>query len=409
MSRGLVVLLLAILAIGALGVAQTAVVPRAAEGVLIFDNHTGAAVAGIGILFEDDVKIELASVVAIGGGNVTNLDVNGRSVWIDVVVDPDGSLSVGLDPDYTGTQIKTAHWVASTEERNKIITLRLLQDLWNGRDLKTADELVSADFIAHDVSLVGDVVGVEAYKAFAVLWTTAFPDLDFKFEDMAAEGDFVGIRFTATGTHRDSLMGIPATDLPFVGKVLAVWRFESNRAQEHWLQYDGAGMLTQIGILPAMAPPNYTWGTSTTAVGSPGTPFSNKALAIRDPLEVFNEANIALIDEIVSDSFVGHYDGGREVSGIDGYKAYVESSFTAFPDFQITVDEIFGEGDLVFFVSTASATHTGPLGPIPPTGVSWSVSAIVARRIVDGKIVETWQLNDMLGLLMQIGLVPPLQ
>ena len=43
------------------------------------------------------------------------------------------------------------------------------------------------------------------------------------------------------------------------------------------------------------------------------------------------------------------------------------------------------------------------------TGMPWKVNALVIRRIVDGKIVETWQLNDMLSLLMQIGLVPPLQ
>ena len=38
----------------------------------------------------------------------------------------------------------------------------------------------------------------------------------------------------------------------------------------------------------------------------------------------------------------------------------------------------------------------------------WEVEELVIRRIADGKIVELWQLNDMLSLLMQIGLVPPL-
>gem|GEM_PF-455633 len=409
MTKVLSVLLLAVLAVGVMGSAQTAVTPRTAEGVLLFDNQTGMTVTGINILFEQDVEVDLASVVVVGGGNVTILDVEGRSVWIDVEVEPEGTLSLGLSSDYVGAQIKSAHWFASMEEKNKIITLRLLQDLWNGRDLKTADELVSPNFILHDVSLVGDVIGIEPYKGFAVLWTSAFPDLHFKFEDMAAEGEFVGIRFTATGTHQDTLMGIPATGLPVQIKVLSVWRFESNRAQEQWLQFDGAGMLTQLGILPPMGPPNYAWGAPTGAVGSPGTPFSNKAIAIRDPLEVFNESDLSLIDEIVGEGFVGHYDGGREVVGIEGYSEYVQASFVAFPDFQITVDQIFGEGDIVYFVSTASATHTGPLGPIPPTGMPWKVNAIIARRVVDGKIVETWQLNDMLSLLMQIGLVPPLQ
>ncbi len=37
------------------------------------------------------------------------------------------------------------------------------------------------------------------------------------------------------------------------------------------------------------------------------------------------------------------------------------------------------------------------------------VQALVIRRMANGKIVELWQMNDMLGLLMQIELVPPLQ
>ncbi|MFC2105905.1 ester cyclase [Candidatus Bipolaricaulota bacterium] len=253
MTKGLVVLLLAVLGMGVLGTAQTAVTPRTADGVLLFDNQTGMTVTGINILFEQDVDVDLANVVVVGGGNVTTLDVEGRSVWIDVEVEPEGTLSLGLSSEYVGAQIKTAHWFASMEEKNKIITLRLLKDFWNEGDLRTADELVSPDFILHDVSLFGDIVGIEAYKGFLGVWTSAFPD------------------------------------------------------------------------------------------------------------------------------------------------------------FQITVDQIFGDGDLVYFVSTASATHTGPLGAIPATGMPWKVNGIVVRRVVDGKIVETWQLNDMLSLLMQIGLVPPLQ
>ena len=37
------------------------------------------------------------------------------------------------------------------------------------------------------------------------------------------------------------------------------------------------------------------------------------------------------------------------------------------------------------------------------------VQALVIRRMANGQIVELWQMNDMLGLLMQIELVPPLQ
>ena len=121
MTKGLVVLLLAVLGMGVLGTAQTAVTPRTPEGALLFDNQTGMTVTGIHILFEQDVDVHLANIVVIGGGNVTNLDVEGRSVWIDVEVEPNGTLSLGLGSENASAQIKTAHWYASTEEKNKII------------------------------------------------------------------------------------------------------------------------------------------------------------------------------------------------------------------------------------------------------------------------------------------------
>ena len=55
MIKVLGVLLLTVLAVGVLGFAQTAVTPRAAEGVLLFDNETGAEVMRIGILFDGPI------------------------------------------------------------------------------------------------------------------------------------------------------------------------------------------------------------------------------------------------------------------------------------------------------------------------------------------------------------------
>ena len=82
---------------------------------------------------------------------------------------------------------------------------------------------------------------------------------------------------------------------------------------------------------------------------------------------------------------------------------------TAFPDFYVTVNELFAEDELVVFHATASGTNLGPFGPISVAGNARQNNAIVVRRVADGKIVELWQVGDMLSLPMQIGLVPPLQ
>ena len=406
MTKILCVLLLAVLAVGVMGSAQTAVAPRAAEGVFLFDNETGAEVTRIGILFDSPITLCQGDIVVFGGGAVTRLDVGLRTAWIDAAVAPGGTLQVSLAGD---AQVSSAYWVASSQEKNKAIVRWSFETVWNGADLSVASEFISPSAIIHGDALVGELSGVEGSIGFAATTHTAFPDIVFTVEHLVAEDDMVLARMSYTGTHTGPMFAIPPTGLSTVNKSMFICRFSDGRIEEGWIQLDGLGMLTQLGLIPPMGAPDYGWGISSTVTGNQGVPEENKILTSREPLEVWNEGNLGLIDNIIAEGFVGHYDMGNTVSGVEGFKQYVSGLLTAFPDFHVTVNELFAENDLVVFQATASGTNLGPFGPIPATGKPWQNTAIVVRRVADGKIVELWQLGDMLSLLMQIGLVPPLQ
>lgn len=49
----------------------------------------------------------------------------------------------------------------------------------------------------------------------------------------------------------------------------------------------------------------------------------------------------------------------------------------------------------------------GEFQGILPTGREVTLSAIDIFRIADGKIAEAWVLRDDLGMLQQLGVVPP--
>lgn len=44
---------------------------------------------------------------------------------------------------------------------------------------------------------------------------------------------------------------------------------------------------------------------------------------------------------------------------------------------------------------------------IPPTGKPVTVTGINLYRVVNGKIVEEWWQEDILGLMQQLGVLPP--
>jgi predicted ester cyclase len=80
---------------------------------------------------------------------------------------------------------------------------------------------------------------------------------------------------------------------------------------------------------------------------------------------------------------------------------------TAFPDFHITIEDIIAEGDKVVTRMLFHGRHQGPFFGIPPTGKYVEWCAIRIYRIADGKLVETWAMQDRLGLMQQLGAAPP--
>ena len=75
---------------------------------------------------------------------------------------------------------------------------------------------------------------------------------------------------------------------------------------------------------------------------------------------------------------------------------------TAFPDWDLVVEDMIGEGDKVVTRWRAHGTHQGRFAEIEPTGRKVEVTGIAIDRVVNGKRVEGWVQWDMHGLLRQL-------
>jgi len=133
----------------------------------------------------------------------------------------------------------------------------------------------------------------------------------------------------------------------------------------------------------------------------------NKALMRRLYEEVWNQGNMATVDVLLAADSVLH-DPAHLVRGPEGFKAYVSAFRAAFPDLHATVEDQIAEGDRAAMRFSVIATHKGEFQGIPPTGKQITLSGINIQRIVDGKIVENWVNLDALGMLQQLGVLPPM-
>jgi predicted ester cyclase len=80
-----------------------------------------------------------------------------------------------------------------------------------------------------------------------------------------------------------------------------------------------------------------------------------------------------------------------------------------FPDAHWQVDEMLVANDTVVTRWTGSGTQTGELAgnpSIPPTGKKVSVMGVWIHRLLGGKIAESWDVWDTLGMLQQLGVIP---
>ncbi|HEX6940779.1 MAG TPA: ester cyclase [Longimicrobiales bacterium] len=136
----------------------------------------------------------------------------------------------------------------------------------------------------------------------------------------------------------------------------------------------------------------------------------NKAVSRRILEEVFTEGKMDAIDRWVADDCVFHAPADPDLpAGPAGCRQAVRKYRGAFPDQRMTIEDQIAEGDRVATRWTMHGTHRGPLDGIPPTGKRVEVSGINIDRIVDGKIVEQWSLWDVLGILRQLGRMPPME
>lgn len=123
---------------------------------------------------------------------------------------------------------------------------------------------------------------------------------------------------------------------------------------------------------------------------------ANKKLARRIIEEMWNTRNLQIVDEV----YAAEFGGGHEAT-----KQFVSANLVAFPDLQITIQDQIAENDLVATRYVMRATHQGEFANIPPTGKSFSITGIEMHRFANGKLVELWNIADMLGALQQLGII----
>jgi steroid delta-isomerase-like uncharacterized protein len=132
----------------------------------------------------------------------------------------------------------------------------------------------------------------------------------------------------------------------------------------------------------------------------------NKALVRRFYEEFLNGHDVNQAEELFAPNYILYFPGGP--MDHEGQKQTISVFRAAFPNLHFTVEDMLAEGDKVATRFTWRGTHQGVFQGIAPTGKQVTVSAIALNRIAEGKLVEDRTEMDLLGLMQQLGVIPPM-
>ena len=135
-------------------------------------------------------------------------------------------------------------------EQNKSVVRRWLDELFNKGNLSVNDEMLVPNYINHDPNLPEDNRSREGFKQFVSMVRSAFPDLQFSFEEQIAEEDKVVTHFSLSGTNKGEFMGIPPTNKQSRVTGITIEHLEEGKIKETWANWDALGMMQQLGVIP---------------------------------------------------------------------------------------------------------------------------------------------------------------
>jgi len=117
-------------------------------------------------------------------------------------------------------------------------------------DQDMIDELCDPGLVDHNPAPDHEPT-LAGFKQKVAGFAAVFPDIGEELQDIVASGDTVATRWVVTGSQQQEFMGIPATGQTIRVEGMNFYRLKDDRITDIWTQFDGVGMMQQLGARPA--------------------------------------------------------------------------------------------------------------------------------------------------------------
>lgn len=268
------------------------------------------------------------------------------------------------------------HVASGSENINKSVVLRYMEEVFNKRKLDVLDDIVAKDRIAHNP---GERSGRENLKKLLSEKFRQFPEIYADVKRIVAGGDLVVTQSHYTFRKRDR-----GNDrAPGSEAVADIFRLANGKIVEHW------------NVIQSPIPEKSVNGNTMFDGGSQykrmnrkektgGDETENKEIVMRYMRDFINGRKIDALDDIMAEDWIAHNPGER--NGREALKTLAAQWFRQFPELHADVKRIVADGDLVA-IQSHYTVRKRDRGNDRATGSGATVDIF---RLENGEIVEHW-------------------
>lgn len=134
-------------------------------------------------------------------------------------------------------------------ESEHIAIITRFEHAFRAGDLEAIDELCDPGMVDHNPA-PGQEPTLDGFKQKVAGFKAVFPDIREDLQDIVAGGDRVATRWVVTGSLQQEFMGIPARGQRIRVEGMNFYGLEGGRVTDVWTQFDGLGLMQQLGAIP---------------------------------------------------------------------------------------------------------------------------------------------------------------
>ena len=292
----------------------------------------------------------------------------------------------------------------------KVETVRRFYRFWATFDPSEAETYLATNYQQHPPQNPSVQAGRENFLN-AVLngFSKAFSEVENEMTHCIMDGNFVGVRGEWSMVHSGEFFGAPPSGNRIHFTAFDLHRLdEKGLVAETWHLEDYAAIMNQLQSGQPADGPN--WPQNNRTLSASGSITRNFA-DVKTRLDTFSRFynfwttfDTSDVNSYLDTSYQQYPPQNEKVApGRDNFLQAVLANFAgAFSDIQNNLTHVLMDGDYVYVRGEWSAVHSGDAMGMPATNKKVSFTAFDLHRIAGGRVVETWHLEDFMGIMNQI-------